>query len=38
MESIPSQEEISPGVLGHDAVRSSLDALKKKRKNRTFSD
>ena len=40
MENIPSQEETSLGVLDHDAVRSSLEALtkKKKRKNSTFSD
>ena len=40
MENIPSQEETSLGVLDHDAVRSSVEALikKKKRKNSTFSD
>ena len=40
MENIPSQEETSLGVLDHDAVRSSLEALtkKKKRRNSTFSD
>ena len=41
MENNPSQEETSLGVLDHDAVRSSLEALtkkKKKRKNSSFSD
>ena len=40
MENIPSQEETMLGVLDHDAVCSSLEALtnKKKRKNSTFSE
>ena len=40
MENIPSQEETLFGALDHDAVRSSLEALtkKKKRKNSAFSD
>ena len=40
MENIPSQEETSLAVLDHDAVRSSLEALtkKKKQKNSTFPD
>ena len=32
MEDILSQEETSRGVLGHDAVRSLLEALTKKNK------
>ena len=31
MENIPSQEETSLGVLDHDAVRSYLEELAKKR-------
>ena len=31
MENIPSQEETSFGVLDHDVVRSSLEALTKKK-------
>ena len=40
MENISSQEETSTGVLDHDAVLGSLEALtkKKKRRNSTFSD
>ena len=40
MENIPSQEETMLGVLDHDVVCSSLEALtnKKKRKNSTFSE
>ena len=40
MENIPSREETSLGVVDHDAVRSSLEALTKKKseKNNTFSD
>ena len=33
MENNPSQEETSLGVLDHDAVRSSLEALTKKKRN-----
>ena len=32
MENIPSQDETSLSVLDHEAVRSSLEALNKKKK------
>ena len=40
MENILFQEKTSLGVLNHDAMHSSLEALtkKKKRKNSTFSN
>ena len=40
MENFPSQDETSLGVLGYNAVRTSLqkETLKKKRKNSWFSD